>query len=295
MHGKTQQCWHHRVPRERSRRPRININFRYIVPGTPDADRGQHTYYKYMVHGDDPAPPTFTFAQIAGKRSSVWQFLQKQNSSPRPNTPSKPEAKQPGASSDTPCLDVLERSAKKQCTQAVQAKVSLLAPIMVPEASQSLQIQSNSFPNVSAPAPTNSSSSTSTSNSHKLQQTGLLVYSPEPIRCQASSNQGEQLSQAKPDHTDVESQWACTSCTYLNSFTSSRCEMCTQPSLSLHSRLSSGTGAGKQPGPARQGKRPHRQGQANSEQSLTFKTPSSKQSKTKLQRKPKSSITRYFG
>ena len=41
MRGPTQQHWHHRVPKARSRRPRININFRYIVPGTPDAERGQ--------------------------------------------------------------------------------------------------------------------------------------------------------------------------------------------------------------------------------------------------------------
>ena len=43
MRGPTQKRWHHRVPKAASRRPRININFRYIVPGTPDAERGQQT------------------------------------------------------------------------------------------------------------------------------------------------------------------------------------------------------------------------------------------------------------
>lgn len=49
MRGDTQKHWHHCVPKARSRRPRININFRYIIPGSPDAERGQQTYYKYMV------------------------------------------------------------------------------------------------------------------------------------------------------------------------------------------------------------------------------------------------------
>ena len=52
MRGVTQKHWHHRVPKARSRRPRININFRYIIPGSPDAERGQQTYYKYMVCTD---------------------------------------------------------------------------------------------------------------------------------------------------------------------------------------------------------------------------------------------------
>lgn len=52
MRRETQAHWHHRVPKARSRRPRINLNFRYIQPGSADAERGQQTYYKYMVHGD---------------------------------------------------------------------------------------------------------------------------------------------------------------------------------------------------------------------------------------------------
>ena len=49
MRGDTQKHWHHRVPKARSRRPRININFRYILPGSADAERGQQTYYKYLL------------------------------------------------------------------------------------------------------------------------------------------------------------------------------------------------------------------------------------------------------
>ena len=52
MEGDTQAHWHHRVPPAKARRPRININFRYIVPGTDDAERGQAQYYKYMRDGD---------------------------------------------------------------------------------------------------------------------------------------------------------------------------------------------------------------------------------------------------
>jgi len=57
MEGDTQAHWHHRVPKAKSRRPRININFRYIVPGTDDAERGQATYYKYMRDGDGAEQP----------------------------------------------------------------------------------------------------------------------------------------------------------------------------------------------------------------------------------------------
>ena len=38
MLGKTQDHWHHRVPKEKGRRPRLNINFRYIVGGTKGFD-----------------------------------------------------------------------------------------------------------------------------------------------------------------------------------------------------------------------------------------------------------------
>ena len=54
MKGKTQQHWHHRVPVEKAARgPRININFRYIIPGKDETTvRGVRAFYKYMVSGD---------------------------------------------------------------------------------------------------------------------------------------------------------------------------------------------------------------------------------------------------
>lgn len=53
MQGKTQQSWHHRVPIEKGRGPRININFRYILPGRDETSiRGVRAFYKYMVCGD---------------------------------------------------------------------------------------------------------------------------------------------------------------------------------------------------------------------------------------------------
>ena len=41
MTGDTQKHWHHRVPKARSRRPRVNINFRYTIEESPDACQGQ--------------------------------------------------------------------------------------------------------------------------------------------------------------------------------------------------------------------------------------------------------------
>ena len=71
MEGDTQAHWHHRVPKAKSRRPRININFRYIVPGTDDAERGQATYYKYMRDGDGPAIPGVPYDAILRRSGSL--------------------------------------------------------------------------------------------------------------------------------------------------------------------------------------------------------------------------------
>jgi hypothetical protein len=69
MTGDTQKHWHHRVPKARSRRPRVNINFRYIIEDSPDACRGQQTYYRYMVHGDAGMPPSAAGGGAARARS----------------------------------------------------------------------------------------------------------------------------------------------------------------------------------------------------------------------------------
>ena len=76
MRGKTQQHWHHRVPKEKGRGVRLNINFRYIMPGA-DAERGQKTYYKYMVHGDNNEPPSWSFDEIMVKRGGIMNFVQR--------------------------------------------------------------------------------------------------------------------------------------------------------------------------------------------------------------------------
>lgn len=83
MRGKTQKHWHHRVPKEKGRGVRLNINFRYVMPGL-DAERGQKTYYKYMVYGDWPMdgnvsdpPPSWTFDEIMAKRGGIMNFVQK--------------------------------------------------------------------------------------------------------------------------------------------------------------------------------------------------------------------------
>ncbi|KAL7536253.1 hypothetical protein ACHAXR_007015 [Thalassiosira sp. AJA248-18] len=79
MRGKTQKHWHHRVPKEKGRRARLNINFRYVMPGL-DAESGQRTYYKYMVYGDcpmDSQPRSWTFDEILAKRGGMMNFVQR--------------------------------------------------------------------------------------------------------------------------------------------------------------------------------------------------------------------------
>jgi hypothetical protein len=80
MRGATQQHWHHRVPKARSRRPRINLNFRYILPDAAhraEAERGQKTYYKYMVHGDGAMDDdgALSFDEISRRRGSILSFV----------------------------------------------------------------------------------------------------------------------------------------------------------------------------------------------------------------------------
>ena len=75
MHGDTQAHWHHRVPKAKSRRPRININFRYIIPGTDDAERGQATYYKYMRDGDGPELQGMAYDEILRRSGSLLTNL----------------------------------------------------------------------------------------------------------------------------------------------------------------------------------------------------------------------------
>ena len=79
MLGKTQDHWHHRVPKEKGRRPRLNINFRYIVAGEGAkaeaiSRAGQTTYYKYMVTGDK-IEPGLLFSEIMRKSGKIEIFF----------------------------------------------------------------------------------------------------------------------------------------------------------------------------------------------------------------------------
>mmetsp|Transcript_3540 Transcript_3540/g.5379 ORF Transcript_3540/g.5379 Transcript_3540/m.5379 type:complete len:426 (+) Transcript_3540:60-1337(+) len=79
MRGNTQKHWHHRVPKEKGRGVRLNINFRYVMPGQ-DAERGQMTYYKYMVFGDvpiDQEPLSWTYDEIVSRKGGIMNFVQK--------------------------------------------------------------------------------------------------------------------------------------------------------------------------------------------------------------------------
>lgn len=79
MRRDTQKHWHHRVPKEKGRGVRLNINFRYVLPGA-DAERGQATYYKYMIYGDvpiDSTPPSWNYNQLVAKKGGMMNFVQK--------------------------------------------------------------------------------------------------------------------------------------------------------------------------------------------------------------------------
>ena len=82
MQGKTQQSWHHRVPQEKGRGPRININFRYILPGRDETTvRGVRAFYKYMVCGDDKTEDwqmtatSFRWADIVRQHGPMHFFV----------------------------------------------------------------------------------------------------------------------------------------------------------------------------------------------------------------------------
>lgn len=96
MKGSTQKHWHHRVPKQKGRRPRLNINFRYILPSA-DAERGQQTYYKYMVHGDEDKPKSFSFTEIMNQRGGMMKFLNKTQPTPTTTTSSKQQKPLPSS------------------------------------------------------------------------------------------------------------------------------------------------------------------------------------------------------
>ena len=89
MKGRTQASWHHRVPLERGRGPRININFRYILPGRDETTvRGVQAFYKYMVSGDDKTAdwqitaPSFGWDDIVKKRGPMHLFVSSASTAP---------------------------------------------------------------------------------------------------------------------------------------------------------------------------------------------------------------------
>ena len=71
MRGDTQKHWHHRVPQEKYRRPRVNINFRNILPDREDTQRWQHSYYKYMKFGDERDPAPTMYKDLSRKKGSI--------------------------------------------------------------------------------------------------------------------------------------------------------------------------------------------------------------------------------
>ena len=133
MRGDTQAHWHHRVPKARSRRPRININFRYIVPGTEDAKRGQATYYKYMRDGDAPEPG-LRYEQILRRSGSLLGFASKGTAAAASESASTPStaavvapAPRPPAPDAPPAWDSSMESTEWECPQC-----TLLNPPLAP-------------------------------------------------------------------------------------------------------------------------------------------------------------------
>ena len=125
MLGDTQAHWHHRVPKARSRRPRININFRYILPDTQDSERGQATYYKYMRDGD-AAEAGMTYEALTRKVGSLLGFV---SSSAKADVPTvAPQAAAP-SHEDSELLPLALVSAESEwsCPQC-----TLLNPPMAP-------------------------------------------------------------------------------------------------------------------------------------------------------------------
>ena len=91
MQGKTQQSWHHRVPTEKGRGPRININLRYILPDRDETTiRGVRAFYKYMVCGDSKTEewemkaPSFSYLEIVKARGPMHLFTVKRYTPPAP-------------------------------------------------------------------------------------------------------------------------------------------------------------------------------------------------------------------
>ena len=159
MKGKTQQGWHHQVPRQKKTRgARININFRYILP--PDrtdldtTQRGVATFYKYMVSGDDAHPPSFSYHDILKQKSPLLSFFQPSKRS-RPFSPIQPSSS--AASSSFLVLDGEEPKLEHgvidlTISEKPVATVSLMQPIG-PEGmptSQHQQIDSSFSKNTSS-------------------------------------------------------------------------------------------------------------------------------------------------
>ena len=125
MLGDTQAHWHHRVPKARSRRPRININFRYILPDTQDSERGQATYYKYMRDGD-AAEVGMTYEALTRKVGSLLGFV---SSSAKGDVPTvAPQAAAPSHEDPEPLpLALVSVESEWSCPQC-----TLLNPPMAP-------------------------------------------------------------------------------------------------------------------------------------------------------------------
>ena len=138
MRGATQQHWHHRVPKARSRRPRINLNFRYILPDAAhraEAERGQKTYYKYMVHGDGAMGDdgALSFDEISRRRGSILSFV-----APAPATAVAPPSTGGSAPRASPpqCAhrggSGAEAEAEEETAEWACARCTLLNPPLAP-------------------------------------------------------------------------------------------------------------------------------------------------------------------
>eukprot|EP00618_Florenciella_parvula_P024303 CAMPEP_0119503084 /NCGR_PEP_ID=MMETSP1344-20130328/24359_1 /TAXON_ID=236787 /ORGANISM="Florenciella parvula, Strain CCMP2471" /LENGTH=395 /DNA_ID=CAMNT_0007539343 /DNA_START=24 /DNA_END=1211 /DNA_ORIENTATION=- len=209
MKGDTQKHWHHRVPKAKSRRPRININFRYIIPGgTQEAERGQQAYYKYMVHGDHEAPPSFTFNQIIKKRGSLLGMFGKA-SGPTSKAPSPFPSASASSSTTLPLSD----------HQAHEEKMAAVGH----EAYKEERAVTNE------PAKRKRSSevelaSGASETTGPLAVSGLSVAPDAPTGISVGSSAGGSGKFA--ERASDPASWACTSCSFENHSLMAFCEIC---------------------------------------------------------------------
>jgi hypothetical protein len=193
MQGKTQQEWHHMVPKEKGRGPRININFRYILPEQDETTvRGVRAFYKYMVSGDaktedwDIIAKTYTYSQIVKSKGPMYAFATKPSDSKKDKVPVAP------------------------------APAPAPAPTPIPAPAP-------------APAPAVAAGGAATANTSCRASSCATVESKKrSVACRTGGAGGVDGVSSSNSSSSNSHGWTCSACTYVNAATAapSSCAMC---------------------------------------------------------------------